>query len=136
MTFKHTEYRNLLKVLEVPNALKIATSKPHRREAEQIQDIIEKVWLNSRSATIIGFAWAINDDSESLYKAIKWDRYFARKYHVSKKPLPAKMLAIHRKTIKAKEERAANPDKQTKPLSGIAALIARKFEESSAEFQE
>lgn len=130
-SFRHTEYKNLLKVLETPNALKIATSKPHRREAEKIQDIIEKVWVNSQNVNIIGFAWAINDDSESLHKAIRWDRYFSHKYHVSRKPLPAKMLSTHRKAVKAKAEKVENPNDHKKELSGIAALIAKKFEEAN-----
>lgn len=86
--FAYTTYSALLKVLDPPNAITIKNSKPHRRAEEQRQELIEKTWILSLDKSIEAFARAISDNSDSLYLAIKWDRYFAKKHGVQPKKLP------------------------------------------------
>lgn len=84
----HTVYRELLKISDRPNAIKMINSKALRRAAENRLDIIEKVWILSLEKTIEQFANAISDETETLYYAQKWDKYFAKKHGVNKKKPP------------------------------------------------
>ena len=65
----HTVYRELLKISDRPNAIKMINSKALRRAAENRLDII-------------------SDETETLYYAQKWDKYFAKKHGVNKKKPP------------------------------------------------
>ena len=129
----HTKYRELLKILDTPNQIKLVRNKNQLRHAEHRKEILEKVWILCLDKSIEEFAAAIGgragihysrgEDNESfevveedhsttnnLYLAQKWDRYFAKKHLVTKKAPPRNAIAYQKgafgsaKSIKQEED--------------------------------